>query len=323
MNADQRRRLAEFLGTQRLGPLAQFLQPRYVDLRVSAQDTDVGEIARSEFPTEEPPISAAPRLFGAYARSLLSRPGRHAVLVGVSGAGKTVTLGRLAADLSHAAITSLEAGANPGAIPVWCPAASLPEEQVQKPVDWFAGVLQHGGVFAGSEALAEELLDSGRAVLLMDSVHEASSVLPGQLDNVCKLFRLPGVTVVATSRPGFHAVLEGAAVQVVHLHGFGRAERERLMEMNEVTPPQADALRRFELRPRLQGAVEVPQIWQMAIDLCRSGVDLDPIASEAVLYREFIERFGDTECRTLTGCDWTKAEDRARYRQEGIGENNC
>jgi hypothetical protein len=48
-------------------------------------------------------------------------------------------------------------------------------------------------------------------------------------------------------------------------------------------------------------------------------------AQDAVqgLYREFIARFGHTECRTLTGCDWTKEEDIARYRQQGVFEDKC
>jgi hypothetical protein len=41
------------------------------------------------------------------------------------------------------------------------------------------------------------------------------------------------------------------------------------------------------------------------------------------LYRGFIERFGHTECRTLTECDWTREEDRARYRQEEVFERKC
>ena len=48
-------------------------------------------------------------------------------------------------------------------------------------------------------------------------------------------------------------------------------------------------------------------------------------AIEAVgdLYRGFIERFGDTDCRTLTGCDWSKRADIVRYMREKTYEHTC
>ena len=40
------------------------------------------------------------------------------------------------------------------------------------------------------------------------------------------------------------------------------------------------------------------------------------IVSVKNLFQGFIERFGDTDCQTLTGCDWSKEEDRNRFNQE-------
>ncbi len=36
------------------------------------------------------------------------------------------------------------------------------------------------------------------------------------------------------------------------------------------------------------------------------------------LFQGFIERFGDTDCQGLTGCDFGKEKDRDRYRAEEI-----
>ncbi len=41
------------------------------------------------------------------------------------------------------------------------------------------------------------------------------------------------------------------------------------------------------------------------------------------LFVGFKERFGDTDCRTLTGCDWSKKEDQKRYFKEKIYEDKC
>ena len=43
-------------------------------------------------------------------------------------------------------------------------------------------------------------------------------------------------------------------------------------------------------------------------------------AIEAVqrLFSGFTERFGDTDCQALTGCDWSKEEDRKRYFEEQV-----
>jgi len=48
-------------------------------------------------------------------------------------------------------------------------------------------------------------------------------------------------------------------------------------------------------------------------------------AIEAVgsLFRGFVERFGDTDCQTLTGCNWGREEDIARYKEEGTFKETC
>jgi hypothetical protein len=48
-------------------------------------------------------------------------------------------------------------------------------------------------------------------------------------------------------------------------------------------------------------------------------------AIEAVgrLFGRFVERFGDTDCRTLTGCDWSKKEDIDRYMKEETYKITC
>lgn len=47
------------------------------------------------------------------------------------------------------------------------------------------------------------------------------------------------------------------------------------------------------------------------------------IESVRELYHGFIEQFADTDCQTLTGCDWSKEEGRARYRQEKVFQTKC
>ncbi len=66
-----------------------------------------------------------------------------------------------------------------------------------------------------------------------------------------------------------------------------------------------------------------------------SGVDADgvpdvddekrklAIARVRDLYQGFIERFGDTDCKTLTGCDWSKKEDVERYHRDKIYVDTC
>jgi hypothetical protein len=41
------------------------------------------------------------------------------------------------------------------------------------------------------------------------------------------------------------------------------------------------------------------------------------------LFAGFQETFGDTDCRTLTGCDWSKKEDQKKYFKEKIYEDKC
>jgi hypothetical protein len=48
-------------------------------------------------------------------------------------------------------------------------------------------------------------------------------------------------------------------------------------------------------------------------------------AIEAVsdLYAGFVERFGTTDCQTLTGCDWGRQGDIDRYMEEKTYEDTC
>lgn len=41
------------------------------------------------------------------------------------------------------------------------------------------------------------------------------------------------------------------------------------------------------------------------------------------LYKDFISRFNHTDCKTLTACDFTNPEDRARYMEKEIYKNTC
>jgi len=47
------------------------------------------------------------------------------------------------------------------------------------------------------------------------------------------------------------------------------------------------------------------------------------IASVKGLFQGFIERFGTTDCRTLTGCDFSQKTDVRRYFNKKIYENTC
>ena len=47
------------------------------------------------------------------------------------------------------------------------------------------------------------------------------------------------------------------------------------------------------------------------------------ITSVRDLFQGFNEKFGDTDCKTLTGCDWSKKEDVKRYFKEKIYKNTC
>ena len=47
------------------------------------------------------------------------------------------------------------------------------------------------------------------------------------------------------------------------------------------------------------------------------------IESVKDLFNGFIERFGHTDCQTLTGCDWSKKEDEKRYYKEKVYKDTC
>ena len=47
------------------------------------------------------------------------------------------------------------------------------------------------------------------------------------------------------------------------------------------------------------------------------------ILSVRRLYRGFVKGFGDTDCRTLTGCDWSKKGDRDRFYREEVYKETC
>lgn len=53
------------------------------------------------------------------------------------------------------------------------------------------------------------------------------------------------------------------------------------------------------------------------------GRRLKAIKSVNELFNEFIARFGDTNCTTLTGCDWSQPEDIQRYFKEEIYKETC
>ncbi len=50
---------------------------------------------------------------------------------------------------------------------------------------------------------------------------------------------------------------------------------------------------------------------------------LQAIEAVQALFQGFLENFGQTDCQTLTGCDWSKKEDRHRYFEEKIYEDTC
>jgi hypothetical protein len=47
------------------------------------------------------------------------------------------------------------------------------------------------------------------------------------------------------------------------------------------------------------------------------------IESVERLFKEFNDKFGTSDCQTLIGCDYSKEEDRERYRAEKIYEKTC
>ena len=47
------------------------------------------------------------------------------------------------------------------------------------------------------------------------------------------------------------------------------------------------------------------------------------ITSVRSLFRGFIERFGDNECLSLTGCDWSNRRDILRFFKEEVYKGTC
>jgi hypothetical protein len=47
------------------------------------------------------------------------------------------------------------------------------------------------------------------------------------------------------------------------------------------------------------------------------------IESVEDLFNGFTERFGQTDCQTLTGCDWTRKKDVKRYFKEEVYKDTC
>ena len=50
---------------------------------------------------------------------------------------------------------------------------------------------------------------------------------------------------------------------------------------------------------------------------------LKAIKSVNDLFRGFIDQFGDSDCKTLTGCDWSKKEDAKRYFKDKVYNDVC
>ena len=50
---------------------------------------------------------------------------------------------------------------------------------------------------------------------------------------------------------------------------------------------------------------------------------LKAIQSVNELFNGFINRFGETDCTTLTGCDWSKKQDIKRYLKDQIYKDTC
>lgn len=50
---------------------------------------------------------------------------------------------------------------------------------------------------------------------------------------------------------------------------------------------------------------------------------IQAIAAVKGLFQGFVDRFGTTDCHTLTGCDFSQKRDVQRYFGEKIYENTC
>jgi hypothetical protein len=55
----------------------------------------------------------------------------------------------------------------------------------------------------------------------------------------------------------------------------------------------------------------------------KDGKRLAAIKSVKELFNGFINRFGETDCSALTGCDWSKKEDIKRYYKTEIYKDTC
>lgn len=47
------------------------------------------------------------------------------------------------------------------------------------------------------------------------------------------------------------------------------------------------------------------------------------VVEVAELYEDFQKEFGSTECRVLTGCDFSKTEDQKRYYEKEVYKSTC
>jgi hypothetical protein len=47
------------------------------------------------------------------------------------------------------------------------------------------------------------------------------------------------------------------------------------------------------------------------------------VESVGMLYHDFLKEYGSTQCQTLLGVDFSKPEDKERYRSDRIGETKC
>ena len=50
---------------------------------------------------------------------------------------------------------------------------------------------------------------------------------------------------------------------------------------------------------------------------------MQAIARVSELYRGFIRQFGDTDCKALTGVDWSKKEDAERFYRDKVNLTTC
>jgi hypothetical protein len=50
---------------------------------------------------------------------------------------------------------------------------------------------------------------------------------------------------------------------------------------------------------------------------------LNAIKSVNELFNGFINRFAETDCNALTGCDWSKKDDISRYFKDKVYQDTC